>query len=90
MSDDLDPTGPATTAVVAVIGGTGPQGKGLGYRFARGGHTVVLGSRSADKAGPVADEVTARLVDVPGAGAVSGAANPDAVAQADVVVLAVP
>ena len=37
-----------TTYRIAVIGGTGPQGKGLGYRFARAGHSVVLGSRSAD------------------------------------------
>ena len=35
-----------TTYRIAVIGGTGPQGKGLGYRFARAGHSVVLGSRS--------------------------------------------
>jgi len=75
---------------IAVIGGTGPQGKGLGYRFARHGHTVVLGSRSADKAAPVAAEVTERLAGVAGAGQVSGAANADAVAQADVVLLAVP
>ena len=27
-----------TTYRVAVMGGTGPQGKGLGYRFARAGH----------------------------------------------------
>ncbi len=75
---------------IAVIGGTGPQGKGLGYRFARGGHHVVLGSRSAERAVPVAAEVTARLADVPGAGRVSGAGNEEACAQADVVVLAVP
>ena len=75
---------------IAVIGGTGPQGKGLGYRFARGGHDVVLGSRSAEKAGPVAEEVTARLDGVEGAGSVSGAANAEACAAADVVVLAVP
>jgi len=75
---------------IAVIGGTGPQGKGLGYRFARHGHTVVLGSRSAEKAEPVAQEVTERLAGVEGAGAVSGASNADAVAAADVVLLAVP
>jgi len=75
---------------IAVIGGTGPQGKGLGYRFARGGHDVVLGSRSAEKAGPVAEEVAARLDGVEGAGSVSGAANAEACAAADVVVLAVP
>jgi NADPH-dependent F420 reductase len=79
-----------TSYRIAVIGGTGPQGKGLGYRFARHGHTVVLGSRSAEKAGPVAEEVSARLEGVEGAGAVTGAANADACAAADVVLLAVP
>lgn len=73
---------------VAVIGGTGPQGKGLGYRFAKGGHDVVLGSRAAEKAEAVAAEVVERLGE--GAGSVTGAANADAVAQCDVVLLAVP
>ncbi|MBS43327.1 MAG: NADPH-dependent F420 reductase [Nocardioides sp.] len=75
---------------IAVIGGTGPQGKGLGYRFARHGHDVVLGSRAAEKAETVAAEVTERLASVEGAGTVSGAANADACADADVVLLAVP
>lgn len=75
---------------IAVIGGTGPQGKGLGYRFAKHGHDVVLGSRSAERAVPVAEEVTARLSDVSGAGTVAGLANAEACESADVVVLAVP
>ncbi|WP_372734632.1 NADPH-dependent F420 reductase [Nocardioides sp.] len=75
---------------IAVIGGTGPQGKGLGYRFARHGHDVIIGSRSAERAEPVADEVAARLEGLSGAGEVSGAANVDACGQADVVLLAVP
>ncbi len=75
---------------IAVIGGTGPQGKGLGYRFARHGHDVVLGSRSAERAVPVAEEVTARLSGVSGAGSVAGMANADACEACDVVVLAVP
>lgn len=79
-----------TTYRIAVVGGTGPQGKGLGYRFARGGHSVVIGSRSAQKAGPVAEEVTARLADVEGAGEVTAASNDDACRSADVVLLAVP
>jgi 8-hydroxy-5-deazaflavin:NADPH oxidoreductase len=79
-----------TTYRIAVIGGTGPQGKGLGYRFARHGHTVVIGSRAAEKAVPVAAEVTERLAGVAGAGEVSGAANADACTDADVVLLAVP
>lgn len=79
-----------TTYRIAVIGGTGPQGKGLGYRFARHGHSVVLGSRAAEKAVPVAEEVTQRLAGLEGAGTVTGAANADACADADVVLLAVP
>jgi NADPH-dependent F420 reductase len=79
-----------TTYRIAVIGGTGPQGKGLGYRFARHGHSVVLGSRAAEKAVPVAAEVTERLAGVAGAGEVSGAANADACREADAVLLAVP
>ncbi|WP_377324262.1 NADPH-dependent F420 reductase [Pimelobacter simplex] len=75
---------------VAVIGGTGPQGKGLGYRFARHGHDIVLGSRAAEKAETVATEVSERLAGVAGAGTARGAANADAIAAADVVLLAVP
>lgn len=75
---------------IAVVGGTGPQGKGLGYRFARGGHDVVLGSRSAERAAEVATEVADRLVGVAGAGAVTAATNEDACAGAEVVLLAVP
>ncbi len=71
---------------VAVVGGTGPQGKGLAYRFARHGHRVVLGSRDAARADAAAEEILARL---PGA-SVSGAANTEVADGADVVVLAVP
>jgi NADPH-dependent F420 reductase len=79
-----------TTYSIAVIGGTGPQGKGLGYRFARYGHRVVIGSRTAERAIAVADEVAGRLVDFAGAGEVTGAGNAEACEQADVVLLAVP
>jgi 8-hydroxy-5-deazaflavin:NADPH oxidoreductase len=71
---------------IAVIGGTGPQGKGLAYRFVKHGHSVVIGSRAADRASATADEIAARVQ----GGSVSGATNEDAVAAADVVLLAVP
>jgi NADPH-dependent F420 reductase len=71
---------------IAVIGGTGPQGKGLGYRFAKHGHTVRLGSRSADRASATAAELQQRLPDA----TVLGAANAAVAADADVVLLAVP
>ncbi|GAA5147861.1 NADPH-dependent F420 reductase [Nocardioides marinquilinus] len=76
----------AMTHRIAVIGGTGPQGKGLGYRFARHGHTVVLGSRSAERAEAVAAEINERL-DEP---TVSGADNATALQDADIALLAVP
>ena len=75
-----------STFDIAVIGGTGPQGKGLAYRWARHGHRVVLGSRSADRAQGAAAEITERLGDAD----VVGAGNAEAAAGADVVVLAVP
>ena len=81
---------PAPRYTVAVIGGTGPQGKGLGYRFARHGHDIILGSRAAEKAETVAAEVSERLATVTGSGTARGAANADAIAAADVVLLAVP
>jgi NADPH-dependent F420 reductase len=75
-----------TTYTIAVIGGTGPQGRGLAYRWARHGHTVVLGSRAADRAEATAAEIRERLPEA----SVRGAANADALEGADVVVLAVP
>ncbi len=79
---------------IAVVGGTGPQGKGLGYRWAAAGHDVTLGSRSAERAAATAEEIRARIGDATtqGADAVSmaGATNLEAARAADVVVLAVP
>jgi hypothetical protein len=75
-----------TTYDIAVIGGTGPQGRGLAYRWARHGHRVVLGSRSAERAREAAERIAERLPD----GSVTGSTNADAASGADVVVLAVP
>ncbi len=72
--------------MIAVVGGTGPQGRGLAYRFALVGHQVVLGSRDAGRAQEKADEINGKLDGSP----VSGTSNADAVAAADVVLLAVP
>lgn len=75
---------------IAIIGGTGPQGKGLGYRFAKGGHDVVLGSRDEQRAALAAAEIVERLVTMPGAGTLTGAENEQAAKGADLVLLAVP
>jgi NADPH-dependent F420 reductase len=73
-------------STIAIIGGTGPQGKGLGYRFARGGHEVILGSRSEERAVWAAEELDVRVT----AGSVRGATNAKAAEVADLVLLAVP
>lgn len=76
-------------STVAVVGGTGPQGKGLGYRFARGGHDVVFGSRDDTRAAVAAAEVASRLDGLP-AGAVTGTTNAKAADLAELVLLAIP
>lgn len=73
-------------ATIALLGGTGKEGGGLALRWAHKGHRVVIGSRSAERAQEAADAINATL----GSKRVSGAANLEAAAQADVVVLAVP
>lgn len=70
---------------VAVLGGTGPQGRGLGRRWAAAGVSVVIGSRSAERAAETAQALAAAT-----GGDVRGLDNADAAAVADVVVVAVP
>jgi NADPH-dependent F420 reductase len=70
---------------IAVLGGTGPQGRGLAYRFAKAGLTVVLGSRSAERAESTAAEVSERA-----GRPVSGADNLGAATAGDIVIVAVP
>jgi len=72
---------------VAVLGGTGKEGKGLAYRWARAGYRVLIGSRSAEKAIAAADEITGML----GEGTlVKGLGNLEAAREANIAVLTVP
>jgi 8-hydroxy-5-deazaflavin:NADPH oxidoreductase len=73
---------------LAFLGGTGDQGRGLARRLAMAGHSVVIGSRSAERAESAAAELRDSVGD--GAGAIRGAGNADAAAGAEVVVVAVP
>lgn len=72
---------------VGVLGGTGPQGRGLGLRLALAGHRVTLGSRSPRRALDTAHA----LSDTHGVAEdlLRGGANPEAAAS-DVVIVAVP
>lgn len=72
---------------IAIIGGTGKEGKGLAYRWALAGHEVVIGSRSMEKAEAAAGEVQNLL---PGGRRVRAAENLAAAGSSDIIVLTVP
>src|SRR5215475_10633154 len=72
---------------IAILGGTGPQGRGLALRWARAGQTVIIGSRDGSRAQNVAQEINQKV----GSGAqITGAENSAACAHANVCVLTVP
>lgn len=71
---------------IAIIGGTGPEGTGLGYRWAANGHEVIIGSRQAERGAEAAAELLADRSDL----MISGTDNLTAVTQGDVAILAVP
>lgn len=75
---------------IAVIGGTGPQGRGLAYRLALAGHDVTLGSRDASRAADKAKEIADKATDTGADVTIGGADNLGAAGEADVVLLAVP
>jgi NADPH-dependent F420 reductase len=70
---------------IAVLGGTGPQGRGLARRFAQAGLTVVLGSRTQEKGAAAADELAAAT-----GAPVTGTDNRSAAEAGDVVLVVVP
>jgi NADPH-dependent F420 reductase len=72
---------------IAILGGTGKEGKGLAYRWAKAGYRILIGSRSPEKAKIAAMDLK-KLV--PGKTDIEGLANIDAAQKADIVVLTVP
>jgi NADPH-dependent F420 reductase len=68
---------------IAIIGGTGKEGRGMAGRWAKAGHRVFIGSRDASRAEQCASELTDR-------GDISGGDNAWAVRQAGVALLSVP
>ncbi len=78
---------PSILLTIAVLGGTGKEGKGLAYRLAKAGYRVLIGSRSPEKAIAAASEIV-QLLD--GASSTVGMSNLDASQQANIVLLTVP
>ena len=72
--------------MLAILGGTGPEGKGLALRLAMAGETPIIGSRDAGRGADAAEELAQS---VPGV-VIKGSDNAGAVASADVVFLAFP
>jgi 8-hydroxy-5-deazaflavin:NADPH oxidoreductase len=66
---------------IAILGGTGDLGSGLAKRWIVAGYSVIIGSRSADKARSFAKEL---------GGSARGDDNFGAARSADIVILAVP
>lgn len=73
---------------IAIIGGTGKEGKGLAYRWAKYGHNVVIGSRSVEKAQAAADEINKIINEKQNR--VVGLENSQAADWCEIVVLTVP
>ncbi|HWP26313.1 MAG TPA: NADPH-dependent F420 reductase [Xanthobacteraceae bacterium] len=74
------------TFSIAIIGGTGQEGRGLALRWAKAGHRVVIGSRNRDRALAAAQELNRLL----GEEMIRGESNDQAAAAAEIVVLTVP
>jgi 8-hydroxy-5-deazaflavin:NADPH oxidoreductase len=72
---------------IAVLGGTGKEGRGLAYRWAKAGYRVLIGSRSPERAVTAASGIMEKLE---GSSSVVGASNLEAAEQADIAVLTVP
>ena len=72
--------------MIGIIGGTGPEGRGLAVRWAMAGEKVAIGSRLQERGETGAAAVNAIIPDA----GVSGDANKTVAGASDVVVIAVP
>ena len=72
---------------IAVLGGTGKEGKGLAYRWAKAGYKVLIGSRSSERAVTAASEIMELLE---GSSSLVGTSNLEAAELAEIVVITVP
>jgi NADPH-dependent F420 reductase len=75
-----------TASRLAFIGGTGEEGMGLAYRFAKAGHACAIGSRAIEKAQGAVAELLEKDASLP----LTAATNEDAAAGADIVIVTTP
>jgi len=72
---------------IGILGGTGKEGKGLAYRWAKAGYRILIGSRTPEKAKATAIELL-ELLD--SKAFIEGTTNLKAAQAADIVILTVP
>jgi 8-hydroxy-5-deazaflavin:NADPH oxidoreductase len=73
---------------IAILGGTGKEGKGLAYRWARAGYEIIIGSRQVEKALAAVKEIKDLA---PGQNlAIEAMGNLEAAKKGDLVVITVP
>lgn len=72
---------------IAIVGGTGKEGKGLAYRWANAGHAVIIGSRKLEKAQNAVQDLKSLLSE---SAELIGMVNEEAVSNCDIAVLTVP
>ena len=72
--------------MIGFLGGTGPEGRGLGLRLALAGNDVMIGSRDAARAAAAAERVAARAPEA----SVEAGLNEDVAALAETVFVTVP
>lgn len=80
--------------MLALLGGTGAEGKGLALRLAQAGAAVIIGSRDAERAASAAAELSQILAANPAAvaagGRITGCDNQAAAEQAETAFITVP
>jgi len=74
---------------IAIIGGTGKEGKGLAYRWAKAGYEVCIGSRRLEKAQSAIEELADMQKDED-AFSLSAAVNEEAAQWGEIIVLTIP
>jgi len=72
---------------IAIIGGTGPAGMGLAYRWVRAGETIIIGSRDDQRAQLAAAAIELKVGKQAN---ISGMENSAACAAADILMLTIP
>ena len=76
----------SNTKVIGIFGGTGALGSALSRKWSKSGHQIIIGSRNAEKAISVADEINAEI----GNSNVTGSDLMEAAKNCSIAILAVP